>query len=496
MRYKCATNFKNICIFAASKVIFIMVQIIARESRNSADVSLSVRVYLRGVINNAISLGIVLSKSDWQIINMLLENATQAERSGNTISLRDNLAILLWNLKKKLEVQMDAGTLTLQSAKETVTAVLHKQVVEEQERQKAEQQAPARKKMTLKEWIKEFIRQCEDGERLKRRSTKLITPGTIKSYKGTLAQLEAYEVARHKIVDFDDITIDFYDSWKGFFIKKMYSPNTIGRHVKNLKTFLFAAEDMKLTTRDDFKSERFSVDHEDVDNVYLTEERISQLYDFDPTDDQQIQECINALPEKERKRMHELTDREQSRKALEAVKDVFLIGCLTGQRVSDYKRINSDMIVELKDGRRYIDITQEKTSKPIYIPLDDRVTEILDKYDGKLPKVYDQKINMRIKIIGHLLGWTEPAGVKELHGTMAVDNGKKFYECIKTHTARRTFATNAYKRGVPLSSIMAVTGHSSEAMLRKYLKLDNKERAMIAAQDFEKAKRVRLKVAK
>lgn len=472
-----------------------MVQIIARESRNGTDVSLSVRVYHRGVINNAISLGVVLSKPDWKVISMLLDNATQADKSGNTVSLRDNLAILLWTLKKKLEVQLDAGTLTLQSAKKTVKAVLRKQVLEEKERQQQEQQAPIRKKMTLKEWINEFIRQCEDGERLKRRSTKLITPGTIKSYRGTLAQLEAYEADRHRLVDFDDITIDFYDSWKGFFIKKMYSPNTIGRHVKNLKTFLFAAEDMKLTTRDDFKSERFSVDHEDVDNVYLTEERISELYDFDLTDDKQMKKCINALPEKERKRMHELTDREQSRKALSAVKDVFLIGCLTGQRVSDYKRINSDMIVELKDGRRYIDITQEKTAKPIYIPLDDRVLEILDKYDGKLPKVYDQKINMRIKIIGHLLGWTEPAGVKELHGTMAVDNGKKFYECIKTHTARRTFATNAYKRGVPLSSIMAVTGHSSEAMLRKYLKLDNKERAMIAAQDFEKAKKVRLKVA-
>jgi hypothetical protein len=43
---------------------------------------------------------------------------------------------------------------------------------------------------------------------------------------------------------------------------------------------------------------------------------------------------------------------------------------------------------------------------------------------------------------------------------------------------------------------MAVTGHSSEAMLRKYLKLDNKERAIIAAQDFEKARRIKLKIAR
>ena len=110
-------------------------------------------------------------------------------------------------------------------------------------------------------------------------------------------------------------------------------------------------------------------------------------------------------------------------------------------------------------------------------------------YGGKLPKVYDQKVNDHIKTVGHLLGWTEPAGIMERHGLMELRSRKKFYECIKTHTARRTFATNAYKNGVSLSSIMAVTGHSSEAMLRKYLKLDNKERAIMAAAEFEKLRR-------
>jgi integrase len=70
---------------------------------------------------------------------------------------------------------------------------------------------------------------------------------------------------------------------------------------------------------------------------------------------------------------------------------------------------------------------------------------------------------------------------------MEYKSKKKFYECIKTHTARRTFATNAYKAGVPLSAIMAVTGHSSEAMLKRYLKLDDKERAILASAEFNKA---------
>ena len=78
---------------------------------------------------------------------------------------------------------------------------------------------------------------------------------------------------------------------------------------------------------------------------------------------------------------------------------------------------------------------------------------------------------------------------------MEVPTQKAFYDCLMTHTARRTFATNAYKHKISLSSIMVITGHSSEKMLRKYLKLDSEERAMLAAAEIAQAKEVRLKVA-
>ena len=45
----------------------------------------------------------------------------------------------------------------------------------------------------------------------------------------------------------------------------------------------------------------------------LTEERIQELYEYDLS----------------------------NRPAWEKIKDVFVVGCLTGQRVSDYKRINT-----------------------------------------------------------------------------------------------------------------------------------------------------------
>ena len=49
---------------------------------------------------------------------------------------------------------------------------------------------------------------------------------------------------------------------------------------------------------------------------------------------------------------------------------------------------------------------------------------------------------------------------------------KPFYECVTSHTGRRSFATNGYRRDVPLPLLMSVTGHTSEAMFFKYIKED------------------------
>lgn len=52
------------------------------------------------------------------------------------------------------------------------------------------------------------------------------------------------------------------------------------------------------------------------------------------------------------------------------------------------------------------------------------------------------------------------------------------------HTARRTFATLMYLKGIPAISIMAITGHTTEENFMKYIKLDKSEHAKIVAQAF------------
>lgn len=484
-----------------------MVSIVARKTTVPDIYSLYVYIKNRQLgLNGYIGMKIKIPTKEWNADMQLPRKFTDVRplKELNGMSYQD-LGNKLLTIKSELASMEDCRQLNMKDAKGVITRILNAAYINKVETIQAERekaQADAQK-VTLIAWIEEFIRQCEAGERLKRKSTRTITDGTIKSYKGTLAQLLAYQEKRHKLIDFDDVTLDFYDDWRRFFLQKTdkkgnlrpYSPNTIGRHVKNLKIFLYAAKDMKLTTNTEFESSRFSADSQDVENVYLTDDRVQQLYEVDFEDPKTVDRLMKLAPDDQERAIMQDQITRRTPKLLNEAKDIFVVGCLTGQRVSDYKRINETMFKELSDGNEYIYLQQEKTTKWIYIPLDIRVRAILAKYGGKLPHIYDQDLNERIKIIGRLMGWRENAGIVELHGMMEVPTQKKFYECIKTHTARRTFATNAYKHKISLSSIMIITGHSSEKMLRKYLKLDNEERAILAAAEFAKAKEVKLKKA-
>ena len=52
------------------------------------------------------------------------------------------------------------------------------------------------------------------------------------------------------------------------------------------------------------------------------------------------------------------------------------------------------------------------------------------------------------------------------------------------HTARRSFATNMYKRRFPTVSIMQLTGHTTEHNFLKYIKVTKEENAQMIAEQF------------
>ena len=60
------------------------------------------------------------------------------------------------------------------------------------------------------------------------------------------------------------------------------------------------------------------------------------------------------------------------------------------------------------------------------------------------------------------------------------------HEGVTSHTGRRSFATNMYKRGLQSYMIMSVTGHKTEKSFLKYIKVKQHEHAAMMKKAWEK----------
>ena len=374
---------------------------------------------------------------------------------------------------------------------EAIRVITNKELLMRKKQYKNEVKVSANAKdNTFVAFVEQYILECESGKRLKHDSVtpQRISASYIKNLKGFRNQILEYQKKKHIVLGFDDITMDFYKSFQNFFISKNYSPNTIARHMRDLKTIMRAALDLKKTDNREFLNRDFVAKGEDVDNVWLTDDQVQQMFSLKLDTYQDAVDLLDkvSIPEDKKKSLQHALKRDIYRQNLRNARDIFIVGCLTGQRVSDYKRINYKMIEDLGHSGKFLHITQQKTGHEVYIPLDQRVDDILKRHGGHLPKMYDQHLNQHIKVVGLLCGWTQPANIQERRGLMQYNSGKAFYQCLMTHTARRTFATSWYKKETPLSAIMNVTGHSSEQMLRSYLKLDSEDKGKFAALEFVK----------
>jgi integrase len=162
------------------------------------------------------------------------------------------------------------------------------------------------------------------------------------------------------------------------------------------------------------------------------------------------------------------------------VRDLFIIGANTGLRFSDFTDIKPENIKEDKEGA-FIEIIQFKTKRKVVIPIDTTVRTILQKYNNVLPEaVSNQKFNEYIKEVAQrcesLQGLEFLCYVK---GGKSIEENVERWKMISSHTARRSFATNAYERGTPVNAIMAITDHKTEKAFLAYIKTSKRKHAEI-----------------
>lgn len=191
------------------------------------------------------------------------------------------------------------------------------------------------------------------------------------------------------------------------------------------------------------------------------------------------------------------------------VRDVFLVGCYTCQRFSDYARLEKENFTTTAKGTKVVRIVQEKTGNDVVIPiLNDNLLHIAEKYGYDIPKVNDVILNRYIKQILKELSSTVPSLArkertlltmkereKEKQGLVSFERDNKGYvikpryELVSSHTARRSGITNLYLSGnFDTYQMMSISGHRDEKTFYEYIKLSSDEVADSIAQKKEEHK--------
>lgn len=315
------------------------------------------------------------------------------------------------------------------------------------------------KKKDLFEFMEVLIMEMKTG--INPKNSKPYAKQTPSTYNQCLLQLREFSTHSKMKVDFETIDLDFYYSFYEFLAThKGFRLNYVGKIIKTLKTFLNEALERKLTTNIAHKGRRFVAPKEKVSNIYLNTNELHLLYNLDLT----------------------------SEPRLERVRDMFLFGCYTGLRFSDFSKVKRQYI-NLANGT--IHIPTQKTGEDVSLPILPIAKSIIAKYQDKTPNslppsIANQTFNRYIKEVAMRIPELSEEITVEYHTQgKQISRTFKKWEKVSSHTARRSFATNLTLMGFQTQVIMRITGHRTESAFYTYLKMSPLEGANIINRDWE-----------
>ena len=303
---------------------------------------------------------------------------------------------------------------------------------------------------TVFQFIDKFIKEAPN--RKDKNTGRLLTFNNIQQYKATEKHLKDFAASiRKKDFEFSEIDQSFYDGYVAFLQEKQFTQNTVGKHVRVFKLMLNEATTQGFNTNVYYNS--FHVFTEEIDTIYFNETELQQLKDAD----------FSKIPH------------------LDRVRDWFLLLAWTGSRFSDLEKVAK---ADIKDG--FITFRQQKTKTKVTIPLHPVVLEILEKYDYTLPaEISNQKFNVYIKEACQIAEINATETMTRTVGGKLITEKFEKWEQVSSHTGRRSFCTNMYKRGLPTLMIMSISGHKTEKSFLKYIKVKQSEHAEMMKEAWE-----------
>jgi integrase len=189
----------------------------------------------------------------------------------------------------------------------------------------------------------------------------------------------------------------------------------------------------------------FKTMEEQADAIYLTMHEIDRIYEIDLSRDLKLQQH----------------------------RDLFVLGCYTGLRFSDFSIIRTE---DIRNNMLYK--KQVKSNHWVIIPLRSYAESILkNKFKRGIPKISNTEFNNSLKLIGKLAGLDNPIKFSHKKGNRHIVVCKPKYEWITSHTCRRSFCTNEFLAGTPVELIMKISGHKNLKDFYKYIKISPEEAA-------------------
>ena len=251
-------------------------------------------------------------------------------------------------------------------------------------------------------------------------------------------------------MQFKDITKELPQNYREYQETTLnFSNATNLKHIRLLKWFLNWATEENYNTNLEYKKFKFKfkgISTSDTQNniIFFSLAEVKQLYNYNFSNN----------------------------KRLDQIRDIFCFCCYTSLRYSDVQHLKKNDIKMDIEGSYYIEIMTVKTDNRIKIHLNKSAMAIIIKYkdielknNRMFPVPSNQKFNDYIKEVCKFAGFNSVETFTIYKGNERIETPFKKWELISSHTARRTFISNAIELEIPIDIIMSCTGHKDYKML-------------------------------
>jgi len=289
----------------------------------------------------------------------------------------------------------------------------------------------------LTEYFQHYI---EILESTPKRNGEMVTKATVTKFNTILSKIKTFEKQQKRVFKLKHVDREFHKSILQYFYSIKLSKGTAGKYLEQIRTVIYHAERNDYTISKDVRNpENFAIPKERTVFTTLT------------------------IPEIEK-----IEKTKMEKPHLENVRKWLIIGVWTAARGNEFLKFSKDNLTGDKSEIHYI---AQKGGKKLEVPIHRSVSKILSENNWKFPrKICLNTFNKHVKEVARLCGLTyQTKGKLDPNG-----KGEKIlgmfpkYKLIGSHVCRRSFATNHY--GIlPEEAIRNITGHSSNAMLLKYI---------------------------